>query len=207
MNTADLYAKLNFTESQLQALVGIYNNHFKSLMPTRYEGRGIIALWYDGATWETGKGADANHKHVGIISKECKYDPLWQEFADILPYMGKSATITKINSGAVMNPHVDRKWRPEAIYFPISGCSNDCVSEYYDLPKTETNNSQAIGFFPKPVASYSVYEHAYLTNVHEWHSVKNKSPHERVAFGWNFNSPDMSYKECYKILEKLGYIL
>lgn len=207
MNVSELYAKLNFTECQLNALVGIYNNHFKPLMPSKYEGKGIIALWYKDASWHTGKGADANHSHVGIISKDCEHDPLWQEFADILPYMGKSATITKINSGAVMYPHVDRKWRPEAIYFPISGCTVDCVSEYYDLPKTDTDNSQSVGYFPKPIASYSVCDNAYLTNVHEWHSVKNRSSYERVAFGWNFKNPDMTYKECYTLLETMGYIV
>ena len=70
MNVSDLYAKLKFTDSQLQAIVGIYNNHFKSMMPNTYAGKGIIALWYKDATWETGKGADANHNHVGIISKD-----------------------------------------------------------------------------------------------------------------------------------------
>jgi hypothetical protein len=206
MVTNNLFVKLKFKKSQLDAIVEIYNKHFKDEMPEKYEGKGIIGLWYDGAQWETGKGADTNHKHMGIVSKTCQDDPLWQEFADLLPHMGKSATITKITPNSVMLPHVDRKWRPEAIYFPISGCTEACISEYYELPKINTQNSQSIKYFPKSIASYSVTDNAVLTNVHEWHSVRNKSDQVRVAFGWNFISPNLSYKECYSILNDLGYI-
>lgn len=190
----------------MDAIIEIYKKYFDKYMPNTYNGRGVVALWYDDATWETGKGFDFNHSNPGIVSKDCKNDPLWQEFADILPYMGKSATITKITPGSVMMPHVDRKWRPEAIYFPISGCSEECYSEYYDIPKNDTMNSQSVGYFPQPIARYAVNEYAYLTNVHEWHGVKNLSNLDRTAFGWNFKNIRMTYKQCREILGDLGYI-
>jgi hypothetical protein len=101
---------------------------------------------------------------------------------------------------------VDRKWRAEALYFPIEGCSEKCVSEYYDLPKETTNNNQVSRVFPQATHTYSIYGNAYLTNVHEWHGVRNLSNTERIAVGWNFKNPNMNYKECYDILAKLGYL-
>ena len=203
---SDFFLKLNFNETQLNAIVQIYHKYFYPHMPEKYAGTGVIALWKTGSTWETGKGADIGHAHKGIVSEECQNDPLWQEFSDILPFMGQSATITKITPGAVMVPHVDRAWRPNAIYFPISGCSDRCISEYYNIPKLPTKNSQSIQVFPKADYSFSVNESAYLNNVHEWHSVRNTSNIERTAFGWNFASANYSFDYCKNALTKAGYV-
>lgn len=204
MNSSDLFLNLNFSESQMQAIVKIYEKYFEPHMPKRYDGRGVIALWYPGATWETGKGDDRNHNHIGIISDECRDDVLWQEFIDLLPHMSPSATITKMPAGNVMRPHVDRKWRPEAIYFPIRGCTDDCISEYYDLPKENTQNSQGINHFPEASHTFAVKDRAVLTNVHEWHGVKNNSKVERIAIGWNMKL-EYSFDDCKTILKELGY--
>lgn len=204
MNQTDLYVKVNFTKTQLDAIVYIYYKYFEPYMPS-YDGRGIIALWYPGATWETGKGQDINHKHIGIVSDECRYDRIWDNFNDLLPHMSRSATITKMPAGNVMYPHVDRQWRPEAIYFPISGCTDKCISEYYDLPKINTKNSQGVGYFPPAAYTYAIVDSAILTNVHEWHGVKNTSNIERIAFGWNMSSK-YSFQECKSVLKDLGYL-
>lgn len=205
MRAEDLYVELNFSKSQIEALAKIYYKYFSNEMTEYYEGRGVAALWKEGATWERGKGKDANHNHHGIVSSECRHDPLWDAFSDILPYMSQSATITKMPPGECMRPHVDRKSRPHAIYFPISGCTNECVSEYYDLPKMDTPNSQSITVFPTPLYVYAVAEKAVLTNVYEWHGVKNFSPYERIAFGWNMKI-EYSFSECRRILTDLGYV-
>ena len=206
MDANDLYSKCKFNEFQLDAMRQIYYKYFAKNMTGQYEGRAIVAIWEKNGIWEPSKGKDVNHFNKGFVSEECRLDPLWKQFSDLLPYMSKSASITKINPGQTMSPHVDRKWRPEAIYFPIDGCSELCVSEYYDLPKKQTDNNQAISSFPLPISTYSVYENAYLTNVHEWHGIKNLSSQERIAVGWNFKNCKWDYKHCKQILKRLGYI-
>jgi hypothetical protein len=206
MESFDLFAKCKFSEIQLDAMRQIYYKHFAPHMTSLYAGRAIVAIWEKDGVWETTKGKDVNHNNTGFVSEECRNDPLWQEFSDLLPYMSQTASITKMPAGDVMIPHVDRKWRAEAIYFPIEGCSEKCISEYYDLPKIETENNQVTRIFPKATHTYSIYGNAYLTNVHEWHGVRNLSNIERIAVGWNFKNPNMSYKDCYNILSELGYL-
>ena len=206
MDPKDLFAKCKFSESQLEAMRQIYYRYFAPHMNNPYAGKAIVAIWEKNGVWEPSKGKDKNHFNNGFVSEECRLDPLWNEFSDLLPYMGQSASITKINPGGTMSPHVDRKWRPEALYFPIEGCSELCVSEYYDLPKTQTENNQVVADFPTSIYSYAVNGNAFLTNVHEWHGVRNLSNVERIAVGWNFKTHNMSYKECYDILNKLGYL-
>jgi hypothetical protein len=58
----------------------------------------------------------------------------------------------------------------------------------------------------KPAFNFSISDNAVLTNVHLCHGVKHNSTKERVAFGWNFNSADLSFAECKNILDRLGYI-
>lgn len=190
-----LYAKCRFSETQLNAIRSIYEKHFELKMPADYTGTGIVALWMDNAVYPKAEDLkfDPTTSVRGFISEVARFDPLWEEFTDLLPYMRQSATITRITPGSVMLPHIDRAWRPKAIYFPIKDCSVDCISFYYD------DNLQKID-------SYSVYGNAYLTNVHKRHGIENKSNLIRVAFGWNFKDHNMSYDECYEILDQLGYI-
>lgn len=202
----DLFVRCKFRDSQLQAMREIYKKHFAPHMTAPYRGFAVVAIWERGGKWETSKGLDSHHTSPGFFSETCRDDPLWQEFSDLLPYMAQSASITKINPGAVMIPHIDRWWRPEAIYFPIEGCTEDCISEYYDLPKLNNRINQSQVEFPPAAHNYSVTDNAVLTNVHEWHGVRNNSNHERIAVGWNFKSRSMSYTKCRQILSDLGYL-
>ena len=206
MEAKDFFAKCKFRDSQLEAMRQIYYRYFAPKITAPYAGKAVVAIWQKDGVWETAKGKDINHNNSGFVSKECRLDPLWKEFKDLLPYMSRSASITKIGAGDVMIPHVDRKWRAQAIYFPIEGCSEKCVSEYYNLPKKDTENCQTNRIFPEAMYTYAVCEDAYLTNVHEWHGVRNLSDVERIAVGWNFKNPNMSYKDCYNILSELGYL-
>lgn len=203
----DLFAKCCFTEDQLDALRQLYYKYFAPFMPTKYDGTATVALWYKGAEWIPTQKADVNHKNYGFVIEEAEHDPLWQHFKPLLPYMGRDAVITKMGPGETMHPHVDRSWRAQAIYFPIHGCTSECYSEYYDIPKGETINRQSQTDFPPPIYQYSIHDNAYLTNVHEWHGVRNTANCERVAFGWNFRPQDKkTYIECRDIMIKLGYI-
>ena len=185
----------------------IYYKHFAPLMPDFYQGKAIIANWRkDDVDWEMNKNMDKNHFNKGFVAEDCLEDPLWNEFADLLPYMSRSASITKLPAGKHMLPHVDRKWRSQALYFPIEGCSELCISEYYNLPKIKTENNMVFDIFPDAQHTYSVYGNAYLTNVHEWHGVRNTSSVERIAVGWDFRTPEMSYQDCKDVLKKLGYL-
>lgn len=204
MNPTDFYVNLKLRPAQLEAIRSIYYRYFEQFMQP-YSGTGVIALWGENASWEVSKGADINHKNSGIVSDRCRFDPLWDEFLDLLPHMTPVATITRLPPGQVMIPHVDRKWRPEAIYFPIDGCSEECVSEYYALPKIDTENNQHIDYFPEPVFSYAINKSAVLTNVHEWHGVRNTSSKYRTAFGWNMKLK-YSFNKCKEVLTELGYI-
>jgi hypothetical protein len=205
----DLFAKMHFSDEQLNAIRQIYYKYFHEHMPDDkdYVGRATSVMFYKGAEWKLGEGHDRNHKVGGFVIPEAREDPLWGHFKDIMPYMEPVAVITKLPAGKTMHPHVDRKWRPEAIYFPIEGCSDKCISEYYDIPKADTENSQSKPEHPTPIYSYCINTHAYLTNTHEWHGVRNESNMTRIAFGWNFKQTEMrSYAECRDIMIKLGYV-
>ena len=169
MNSKDLFAKCKFNESQLEAMRQIYYKYFSPHMTDTYKGKAIVAIWEQNGVWNPSEGKDKNHFNNGFVSEECRLDPLWNEFSDLLPYMGQSASITKMNPGGTMLPHVDRKWRPEALYFTIEGCSSLCISEYYDLPKTQTEPSSAF------------FLHQSLTSV-PTHLPKSPLPPKNVVF-------------------------
>jgi hypothetical protein len=201
----DLYAKCCFTETQLDAFRQIYYKWFDPHMPEKYDGTATVALWWPKETWEPTKGKDINHKNYGFSVPNCAYDPLWKHFKKLLPFMGRDAVITKLPPGESMVPHIDRAWRSHAIYIPIDGCSEDCYSEYYDMPKTDSLNCQYQKEHPESIYKYSIHDNAYLTNVHEWHGVKNMSNKTRIAFGWNFHPlRKWSYTQCRDKLIELG---
>lgn len=203
----DLFVKLYFSDEQLNALREIYRRYFEKFMPEAWEGKAVSVSWNKGDIWKKGQGLDRDHSNEGFVVEEANSDPLWQHFKDILPYMEKSAVITKIPPGEIMLPHCDRAWRPEAIYFPIKGCSDKCISEYYDLPKDPNVKVSQVNKSDPPAAyTYAINTHAYLTATHEWHGVKNFSDITRVAFGWNFSSSDRrAFENCRRLLKKLGY--
>jgi hypothetical protein len=203
----DLFAECCFTEKQLDAIRTLYYKYFAPRVPEEYKGLATIAIWYPNEKWETGKGKDVNHNNYGFVVPECGRDPLWEEnFGPLLPYMGKDAVITRLPPNTTMHPHIDRAWRAQAIYFPVV-TTPFCFSEYYDIPKGETANRQSQVEHPAPIYQYTIHENAYLTNVHEWHGVRNTSEETRIAFGWNF-SPILKwpYEKCRDKMIELGYI-
>ena len=203
----DLFGKCKFTEVQLDAIRQLYFKYFSPHMPVKYDGLATVVLWFKGGKWVSGEGRDTNHKNYGFNIEEAENDPLWQHFAPLLPYMGKDGVITKMSPHSVMDPHVDRANRPQAIYFPVQGCTNECYSEYYNIPKSTTVNRQHLQEFPSPSFQYSIHDNAFITNVHEWHGVRNTAPVERIAFGWNFHAHHMrSFEECRDIMISLGYL-
>lgn len=204
----DLFARCSFTEAQLGAIRELYYKWFSPRVSDVYNGTATVAIWYPNFRWETSKGKDVNHSNYGFVEPEIGKDPLWEEhFGPLLPYMAKDAVITMLPPNSVMHPHIDRKWRGQAIYFPIEGCTPECYSEYYDIPKTTTPNRQSQIDFPPAIHQYTIHDQAYLTNVHEWHGVRNTVNIKRIAFGWNF-SPIMRwpYERCRDKMIELGYI-
>lgn len=204
----DLFVKCCFTEAQIEAIRTLYYRYFHPHMPEKYNGTATVAIWYPNGKWEPTKGKDINHNNYGFVVPECGKDPLWREhFGPLLPFMGQDAVITKMPGNSVMDPHVDRAWRGQAIYFPIEGCTDACYSEYYDIPKTASLNRQSTTEFPSPTHQYSIVDNGVLTNVHEWHGVRNTANQERIAFGWNFSPMrKWTYEQCRDKLIELGYV-
>ena len=204
----DLFAKCSFTPAQLDALRTLYFKYFAPHVPEEYTGLATVAIWYKNGKWETGKGKDINHNNYGFVVPEAADDPLWQEhFGPLLPFMGKDAVITRLPPNTTMHPHIDRSWRAQAIYIPVDGCSPECYSEYYDIVKEDSPNRQSIAEHPEPIYRYAIYDNAYLTNVHEWHGVRNTAGCQRVAFGWNFHPRlKWTYEQCRDKLIELGYV-
>jgi hypothetical protein len=204
METSDFFVHLKFKDRQLWAIREIYNKYFAPLIVEKYQGRAFICIWAPGIVWEPGKDNDRDHNHLGYVVPECSTDALWNEFSDLLPYMAMSASLTKLPAGEILAPHVDRKLRPSGIYFPISGCTTQCISKVYDYPLPDSKNSVTVHLTDYKF-SYSIADNAVLSNPHLWHGVENFSDVERVAFGWNFR-PIYSYNDSKKILKDLGYL-
>lgn len=205
MEHIDFFIKLKFRDTQLLAIKEIYDKYFAPKIIEEYAGKAFICIWDPTAKWKPGQKHDKNHNHLGYVAPECNDDPLWNEFLDILPYMAMSASLTKMPANAVMSPHVDRKWRPNAIYFPISGCTEQCVSKVYDYPLPDSENSISMNLSDH-IFEYSIVDNAVLTNPHLWHGVENFSNVERIAFGWNFKPDGHSFEQCKQLLQDLGYL-
>lgn len=203
----DLFARCAFTEAQLNAIKTLYFKYFAPRVPEEYKGLATVAIWYPNGKWETGKGKDVNHNNYGFVVPEAGLDPLWEEhFGPLLPYMGKDAVITRLPPNSTMHPHIDRAWRAQAIYFPVV-TTPLCYSEYYDLPKDAGPNRQSQVEHPPAIYQYAIHDQAYLTNVHEWHGVRNTADTARIAFGWNFDPiRQWKYEQCRDKMIELGYI-
>jgi hypothetical protein len=206
----DLFLKMRFRASQIDAMRQLYNKWFKPFIDSdfQYVGNGISIFWNNGANTEGRKYVDPFNCH-GYNLEEVTADPLWNEFEDILPYMGQTGTITYLPPFSVMTPHIDRNIRPVPIYFPISGCSTNCVSDFYNLPKSTDPTAYHSSIEPAiPVYSYAITDNAVLMNQHEWHGVRNHTRQTRIAFGWNTaGGPNKkSYAQLRDIFTELGYI-
>jgi len=206
----DLFIKLKFRESQLDAMRQLYNKYFKYFIEEdfKYKGNAVSVFWSPGANKIGRNFHDPLNAH-GYNIEEASSDPLWNEFADILPYMGKHGTITHLPPFSVMTPHIDRPGRPVPIYFPISGCLPNGMSDCYNLPKNKDPNVYHSYIEPAmPIYSYAITDSAYMLNPHEWHGVRNYTRETRIAFGWNTagDRGRKSYRELQEIFTKLGYI-
>ena len=97
MVESDCFVKLNFSQNQLNAMSELYHRYFyPKIKDDAYMGKGFVFIWEDNLNWTMSKGLDVNHNNVGYSVHECSDDPLWSEFSDILPYMGKTAVLTKM---------------------------------------------------------------------------------------------------------------
>lgn len=207
------FARLKFSDVQLDALRQIYYKHFDPKMPTDYKGAGTAVFWGENDVWPDPISAKFIEYTAirGTVVKEANSDPLWEVFGDLLPHMSTTSVITKMYGPAEMCIHKDRDWRPNAIYFPIT-VNSDCVSSYYkvgnsdynqpekSVPSVVMDKSKAV-----EIASYRIDTNAYLTNVHEFHGVKNYDSDPRIAMGWNFKE-NLSFEEHFKILDSLNLI-
>lgn len=208
-----LFKQCKFRPEQLDAMRTLYWKYFDPKMSNNWDGKGDFAFWSGGIAergFISGQGVDRDHSNPGFTCIEAQDDPLWKEhFSDLLPYMCSAAIITKIPPKYYMPAHIDRKWRPHAIYFPISGTEN-CHSYYYadaDPEYFRTSNSIiGLGHPMRVIDTYRVHDNAILTNVRVMHSVENKGDVTRIAFGWNFAHYAMPFEKCYEILDKLGYV-
>lgn len=211
----EYFSKLAFSDTQLNALKRIYDTHFSMCLPDSGAVSGSVALWGEGVKFpEDPEARIARYGRTpGFVFDTAHKDPLWDEFADLLPYMASSAGLTTMPPGAVFPIHLDRKKRPHCIYFPISGCTPSGQSAYYEVDTSKSPPNPGYGHplkdgmvIKRTLGRFAISDNAYLMNVHEWHNVVNYSNQRRIAFGWNFKSTDMSYQDCYDVLEHLGYI-
>lgn len=207
------FARLKFSDKQLNALRSIYYKHIDPKMPTDYNGAAMVVFWGENDVWPDPISAKfkPNTATRGTVIKEVNSDPLWNEFGELLQYMGTTSVITKMYGPSEMSIHKDRDWRPNAIYFPITENSNS-KSAYYavdnnnvlkaekGVPSGVINRLNAI-----EIGSYSIDTNAYLTNVHEFHGVKHYGNDIRIAMGWNFKE-NLPFEECLKILDSLNLI-
>lgn len=205
----DLFSELNFRDEQLNAIRSIYYKYFHPNMPEVFDGRAVVITWKENASWVNGEGADKNCNNDAIISDACRTDPLWELFSDLLPFMSLTGAVTKMQPKKAMAIHLDRPWRAIPIYFPISGCTENCVTSYYDYPIDETRQGNRMLKYadaPKPSFTTAIKDKAVLMHVQKWHGVLNRSKVERIALGWHFKSSDWKYEECRTILKNLGYL-
>ena len=208
-----LFAKMKFSKRQLGAMRELFYKYFEPVTKNfQYIGHAISIEW----TQEDINSSEYDDAFVpGDAIKGYKFkqavrlDPLWQEFKDILPYMNQNGSLTVMPPMTVMVPHVDRPYRPNAIYFPISGCTDNCFSDCYHLPKYKDPNIRNWTHDAVPAAySYNVIDNAYIMNTQEWHGVRNYSRQTRIALGWNCQagSEQKTFAEIRNIFTKLGYI-
>jgi hypothetical protein len=213
LSNVELFAKMNFSKKQLEAIRSIFQKYFEPLTKNfQYVGHAISVDWtkVDPAesVYDDAFGPKDDIKGYKF-KEEIQKDPLWKEFKSILPYMNKNGSITVMPPMTVMVPHIDRPYRPMAIYFPISGCTEDCFSDFYYLPKNKDPNVRNWTHQAVPsLYSYNVIDNAYMMNTQEWHGVRNYSRQTRIAFGWNCQAgPNQkTFAELTQLFTKLGYI-
>jgi hypothetical protein len=209
----DLFAKMHFSEKQLTAMRLIFKKYFGHITKDfRYVGNAISLDWNiidPGASTYNDAFAPGDSITGYRFKDDVANDPLWNEFKDILPYMNRNGSLTVMPPMSVMTPHTDRPYRPMAIYFPISGCTKDCYSDFYHLPKNKDPNIRNWTHQTVPALySYNTVDNAYIMNTQEWHGVRNYSRQTRIALGWNCRGDieRKTFAELRKVFTTLGYI-
>jgi len=204
------FVKLKFSKVQLTVLCDIYHTYWKKLMPEDYNG-GAVAVVFNQNYVIPKNHYSGVHSNVRVINF---YTPqiieiLNSVFKDVMPYMSHTGNLSLIPPGEVMNPHVDRADRPPAIYFPIDGCSDLCVTDWYNMPKNIQADRQYVESTSiLPTYSVAVSNNAVLYNVHEWHGVRNLSNKTRISFGWNTRIEEnrQTYFQVIDTFRNLGYL-
>ena len=210
------FAKLKFSNDQIAAMRAMYFKYISSALKNyQYIGYGIPIIWsndhVDGLPEvETFNGAyQKTDPIIGYKFNKMLFDPLWNLFDDLRPYMSRGGSLTIMPPFTVMIPHCDRPMRSCTIYFPISTGNQNCINDFYSLPKSidskKLNSTHEVQI---PTVSYRMMNDAYIMNPHEWHGVRNYSRSTRIVLGWDFKvgSEQKTFKEIVEILKNLGYI-
>lgn len=207
--STDFYRKINFKNYQIEAIKIFYKKYFEEYIPQNYNGGAIFVQWGTNIVSETDHRS-GSHRNVRVITnQQAKFSLIWNDFfKEIFPVMCTSGNITILPAGATMNPHFDRSDRPPAIYFPISGCSEECLTDFYDIPKLPGDHERITVINPgDPIYSTAVSTLPILYNVHTCHGLRNNSNQTRIVFGWNTSSTNRrSYSEVIEVFKNLGYI-
>jgi hypothetical protein len=210
-NTNDYYIKLRFKPIQLDILKYLYHTEIAPHVTNfTYLGQAVTIDWSTNNNLpNVERKYDAADTITGLKIPRLINHPIWKEhFSDILPYMNQDASLSILPPYSVMAPHIDRPYRPVPIYFPISGCTNNCFSDIYDLPlyqekKVRTFTWEVI----PPVLSYNIIDDPVMMCNSTWHGVRNFSRQTRIAFGWNTKGDTdfKTFSELKEIFKNLGY--
>jgi len=119
------------------------------------------------------------------------------------PFLSDGGLILKIKPGCSTAIHIDgttyspEKQRNGSVNIPISGCTNDCVTEFFDnniIDFYDTNGPLSVSMHLKkdaiPIKSiyqYSLVDKAVLTNPQLPHRVVNYGEITRVSVSWSVN--------------------
>lgn len=209
-NHDDFYVPLQFKPKQLEIIRDLYRREIAPRVRNfKYLGQGITFSWGDTHSPNVEEKFDANDTIVGLKIPGLDKDPAWTEaFSDILPYMNCNGSISIMPPYTVMVPHIDRHYRPVPIYFPISGCTNNCFSDVYDLPLEQTRKIRSYTWENvMPIISYSIVDNPVMMRNSCWHGVRNFSRQTRIAFGWNTKGDEgfKTFEELKEIFTNLGY--
>lgn len=212
----DCFFKLEFTSKQIAAIRTLYAKHIEPAVKNfQYIGYAIPIKWNSDIekltpAYETYNGTyQKTDPMIGYIFNQLQHDLLWLEFDDIRPYMSRGGSLTIMPPHTVMIPHCDRPSRSCTIFFPISLGDENCINDFYYLPKNsdeaKINSTHEIHI---PAFSYRMMNSAHLMNPHEWHGVRNYSRSTRIVLGWDCRTGNeqKSFRELVEIFKKLGYI-
>jgi hypothetical protein len=209
-NPNDYYIALQFKAVQLEYIRSLYHREIAPRVRNfKFLGQPITVDWGTSQDSNIEIKYDEKDTITGIKIPGLANDPLWNElFGDIIPYMNRDASLSIIPPYSVMVPHMDRPYRPVPIYFPISGCTPNCFSDFYDLPLYQERKVRSYTWeVIPPIMSYNIIDNPVMMRNSCWHGVRNLSRQTRIAFGWNTKGDEgfKSFDELKKIFHSLGY--